>query len=343
MSLTINIKGGINIRYNIPKIAVASFIAMALIVFSGCISEQPEGKLTTLRIGYQPSTHQLAHVTAMEKGWWERDLKPFGVEKVIDKQFPSGPPEMQAMLAGDLDVAYVGSAPPISAIGKGLDAKIIGCVNTNGSDLMLRENINYTKPTNLKGLTIATFPPGSIQDTVLRKWLKDNGINPDVDVTLKAMGPGDAITAISSGAVDGVFLPHPSPTIIENMGAGRIVVSSGEMWPSHSCCVLVVSGKLIREHPEIVEQIIKTHINATTYNFAHMDEAAQLAAKKLGMNESLIRESLEEWDGTWCTDPNISIDSTLAYAKVQYDLGYINKPLGFQELFNTSFYEKLNK
>ncbi|HID26616.1 MAG TPA: ABC transporter substrate-binding protein [Methanosarcinales archaeon] len=330
-------------KREIYKIAISSIIAIALIVFSGCISEPHEGKLTTLRIGYQPSTHQLAHVTAMEKGWWEQDLKPFGIKKVIDKQFPSGPPEMQAMLAGDLDVAYVGSAPPISAIGQGLDAKIIGCVNTNGSDLVLIENINYTKPSNLKGLTLATFPPGSIQDTVLRKWLKDNGINPDVDVTIKAMGPGDAIAAISSGAVDGVFLPHPAPTIIESRGAGRIVVSSGEMWPSHSCCVLVVSGKLIREHPEIVEQILKTHINATTYNLAHKNEAAQLAAKKFGMNESLIRESLEEWDGTWCTDPNISIDSTLVYAKVQYDLGYIKKHLGLQELFNTSFYEKLNK
>jgi NitT/TauT family transport system substrate-binding protein len=321
-------------------------IILLLTVFlSGCISqdtkEQTKEQLTTLRIGYQPSTHQLAHVTAMEKGWWERDLKPYGITEVIDKQFPSGPPEMQAMLAGDLDVAYVGSAPPITAIGAGLDAKIVSCVNTNGSDLVLRPEINYTSPQDLKGLTIATFPPGSIQDTVFKKWLKDHDINPDTDLTIKAMGPGDAIAAISAGAVDGVFLPHPAPTIIESNGAGRIIETSGDMWPSHSCCVLVVSGKLIREHPDIVEQIIKTHINATTYNLAHKEEAAKLASKKLGMNETLILESLNTWDGTWCTNPQVSLPSTLEYAKVQYELGYLKRPLSEKELFNTSIYEKI--
>ncbi|MCK4731424.1 MAG: hypothetical protein KAT65_03100 [Methanophagales archaeon] len=57
-----------------------------------------------VRIGYQPSTHQLAHMTAMEKGWWEEDLEIFGVEKVTDQEFPYGMPEMQAMLNGEIDI-----------------------------------------------------------------------------------------------------------------------------------------------------------------------------------------------------------------------------------------------
>lgn len=129
-----------------------------------------------LRIGYQPSTHQAAHMTAMEKGWWLRDLEKFGVEKVTDYQFPSGPSEMTAMLAGELDVAYVGATPPITAIDKGLDAKIVAGVQVQGSHLALSPDINYTSPKDLEGLTIATFPPGSIQDTILKKWLRDNGI-----------------------------------------------------------------------------------------------------------------------------------------------------------------------
>ncbi len=321
------------------------FIAILFIIAaaSGCIKTDEREEITTLSIGYQPSTHQAAHITAMEKGWWERDLAPFGIEEVIDKQFPSGPPEMQAMLAGDLDIAYVGSAPPITAIAEGLDAKIVACVNTNGSDLVLRPEINYTTPEDLKGLTIATFRAGSIQDTVFKKWLIDNNINPITDLTIKEMGPGDAITAISSKSVDGVFLPHPSPTIIESQGTGKTVIQSGEMWSSHSCCVLVVSGTLIRERPDLVEQIIKTHINATEYNLAHPEEAARLAAEKLSMNESILFESLKTWDGKWCTDPRVSIPSTLEYANVQYELGYIKKPLREEDLFDTSFYEKITE
>ena len=52
----------------------------------------------------------------MDKGWWQQDLAPLGVQNVTDKVFPTGAPEMQAMLAGDIDVAYVGAAPVLTAV-----------------------------------------------------------------------------------------------------------------------------------------------------------------------------------------------------------------------------------
>jgi len=195
----------------------------------------------------------------------------------------------------------------------------------------------------LRGLKIATFPPGSIQDTVLRKWLIDNGLDPEKDLDIVGMGPGDAVTAISAGAVDGVFLPQPNPAIIELDKFGKIVVASGEMWPNHSCCCLVVSGRLIRENPEMVKEIIRIHIRATEYNINHPDEAAEIYARKVGWNVEKVKYSLEVWDGYWVPDPHIGMDITLEYAKVIYDL---NKPrydrvLTKDELFDTSFYDEV--
>lgn len=301
-------------------------------------------EITELHIGYQPSTHQIAHMTAMEKGWWESDLKRFGIEKVTDSVFSSGPPEMIAMMAGELDVAYVGTAPPIPAIDKGLDAKIVAAVQTNGSAIVLSPELaaNYTSPEDLKGLKIATFPPGSIQDTILRKWLMDNGLDPVKDVDIKGMGPGEAITEIEAGVVDAVFLPAPSPTIIEMDDAGKIVVYSGEMWPNHACCCLLVSGELIREHPELVEQIVRTHINATEYNMEHAEEAGEIYTRKVvGSDVEMVKESLKRWDGAWICDPHLEIDSTVEYAKVDYEMGYTDKLLTEDDLFDTSFYDKI--
>ncbi len=301
-------------------------------------------EIKTLRIGYQPSTHQIAEMTAMEKGWWERDLARFGVENVTDKVFASGPPEMTAMMAGEIDIAYVGTAPPISAIDKGLDAKIVAAVNTNGSALVLSPELaaNYTSPEDLRGLKIATFPPGSIQDTILKKWLKDHGLDPERDVHLIGVGPGEAITMMEAGVVDGVFLPAPSPTIIEMDGAGKTVVYSGEMLPNHACCCLLVSGTLIREQPELVKQIVHTHINATRYNNEHMEEAAEIYARKVkGADIEKVRESLKRWDGAWVYDPHIEINSTLLYAKVDYEMGYTKRELTMEDLFDTTFYDEL--
>jgi len=336
--------------------AMALFAIVILLLAAGCT--QPSGTagpatpagttpaaspapIKELRIGYQPSTHQMAEITAMNKGWWQQDLAPLGVQNVSDKVFPTGAPEMQAMLAGDIDVAYVGAAPVLSAISTGLDAKIIAGVNTQGSDLVVRPDINYTSPQSLKGLKIATYPAGTIQDTILRNWLKQNNLSTDTDVQIiNVGGAGDAATAITAGKVDAVFLPTPSPSVLVDQGKGKIVVHSGEMYPNHTCCVLVVSGKLIREHPEIVRQIIKTNDKAVAFNEQNSDEAAAIFANKTGTNLADVKASLKEWDGNWASDPNLIINPVLDYAKIQYNLGYIKKPLTKDDLFDLSFYQK---
>ncbi len=329
------------------RITAFAFCAIVLMLLvAGCT--QPSGTantttaapVKTLVIGYQPSTHQMAEITAMSKGWWQQDLAPLGVENVSDKVFPSGPPEMAAMQAGELDIAYVGAAPVLTALATGLDAKIVAGVNTQGSDLVVRNDLDYKGPQSLNGTTIATFPAGSIQDTILRDWLKKNNLTPDKDVIIKAMTGGDAITAITAGKVDAVFLPTPSPSTIVNQGTGKIVVHSGEMYPNHTCCVLVVSGKLIREHPEIVRQILKTNDKAVAYNEQNLDDAAVIYATKTGANLTDVQSSLKEWDGSWASDPNVIINPVLDYAKIQYDLGYIKKPLTKDDIFDLTFYQK---
>lgn len=324
-------------------IAFAAVLA-ALCVLSVMPLQTCEAReIKELRIGYQPSTHQIAEMTAMDKGWWESDLKRFGIEKVTDFEFPSGPPEMNAMMGNALDIAYVGTAPPISAIDKGLDAKIVAAVQKNGSAIVLLPELaaNYSSPEDLKGLKIATFPPGSIQDTILKKWLKDNGIDPDNDLEIVPMGPREAISAIGARAVQGVFLPSPSPTIIELEEAGKIVVLSGQMWPDHACCCLLASGELIREHPELLEQIIRTHINATEYNSEHVDDAAEIFAKKVGWDVEKVKKSFNRTDMEWIHNPHLEISSTLEYAKVDYEMGYTDKLLTQDDLFNTNFYDRV--
>ncbi len=323
------------------KLIFIALLAAVVLLSLGCISSEKKSEnVTTLRIGYQPSTHQIAEMVAAEKGWWAEDLKPFGVTEIKEYEFPSGPPEMQAMLAGDLDIAYVGTAPPISAIAQGLDAKIVAAVNINGSDLVFKPGVDYSGPQSLIGKSVGTFPPGSIQDTVMKKWLQDNGV-PISEVKILPMGPGDAVTAITAGKVDGVFLPHPSPAIIEQEGKGESVVASGEMWPNHACCSLVVSGRLIRDNPELVEQIIKTHIKATQYVNSHPDEAAQIYSAKTGQDLDMVEHSVETWDGKWVSDPELQIPSTVEYAKIDYEMNYTQKELTEDDIFDTSFYEKV--
>ncbi|KYC44894.1 MAG: alkanesulfonate transporter substrate-binding subunit [Candidatus Methanofastidiosum methylothiophilum] len=324
--------------------AILASILIVSTLLAGCVGQGggDTKKMTELKIGYQPSTHQIAEMIAMEKGWWQNDLKKFGIVKVTDYEFPSGPPEMQAMLAGQIDIAYVGATPPIPAIDQGLDAKIVAAAQGHGSDIVIWPESTYTGPSYFVGKKIGTFPPGSIQDMVLKKWLMDNGI--DVSkVDIRAMGPGDATTALTAKQIDAVFLPHPSPAILEINGNGKSVVKSGEMWEGHACCVLLVSGKLIRENPELVKEIIRIHIKATEYINENPEEAAEIASRKLGLPKETVLYSMKNSDTLYFHDPNELISDMEEYAKEHYSLGYTKKLLTAKDLVDTKLYDEVTK
>lgn len=319
-----------------------SLILVAMVVISsiGCISAPvKEAHSSTLRIGYQPSTHQVAEMVAREMGWWMQDLKPFGVTDIKEFEFSSGPPEAHAMMAGDLDIAYIGTSPLVFAISNGLDAKIVAGVNVNGSDLILRTGLPYNGPSSLEGMTIGTFPPGSVQDMVLSKWLSDSGVDPS-KVSVRYMGPGDGVAAMFSGRVDGVFLPAPSASLLELDGSGRKVISSGQMWPGHACCSLAVSGKLIREKPDLVAQIVRTHINATYYVNSHQEAAAEIYANATGQDLEMVRRSMDEWGGSWTSDPALQAASTMDYARMGFDLNYTSIRMKDSDIFDDKFYHR---
>lgn len=320
-------------------------IAVAGALFlSGCVGENNDNKGNlTISIGYQPSTHQMAYTTADAKGWWKEGLKPLGVVSVKDNLFGSGPNEMSALSAGAIQVAYVGSAPVITSIASGNKVKIVAAVQTNGSSLVVSNKLTYNSPQDLKGKYIGTFPPGSIQDTMIRDWLKKNNLDPNKDVTLKAMNPGDAITALKTGAVDAVFLPHPSPTTIEKEGFGRTVLTSGEIEKNHPCCVVAVNQELIDKHPKIVKEIVRIHIKATDYVNKNKEEAGKIYSKKTGDDESVVLQSIKEWDGSWISDPHMIKKGVVEYSTSQYNNGLIQKKLTEEQIFDFSFYDEVIK
>ena len=337
-------------RRHIHLLTLLCVLILGFVFFAGCIgtSETESTTVTTsnangqiLRVGYQPSTHQITFTTSHDKGFYMDELKDLGISAIEEYQFGSGAPEMQAMMAGELDFAYVGSPPFITAVSNGLGGKIIAGVQTQGSDLVLRSDAPYETPEDLKGLRIATFTAGTIQDTMLRDWLSSHGVNPDTDVEISGMGPGDATSAMLAGQVDAVFLPHPSPVTITDAGAGRIILQSGEMMPNHACCVLVASDDMIQNHPEIVTAFLKGHMTGTEYSLEHPEEAALIMSSYTGQEADVIIRSLEVWDGSWVSSPHIVHPSVMQYVDMQEDLGYLTEHVDDEQVFDMTFWDNI--
>jgi len=347
---------------------LATLIAVIVIVVGGIIAYfafvgPPPSREITIHFTYQQSDHHLAAFIILEKGWIEEMATEKGYKvTIVEESFPSGPPQMERFMAGAVDVAYVGAAPVVSEVAQALalekegksvpKAVIVAAVNTQGSALVVRPELaeTYKGAESLKGKTLGTFPPGSIQDNLLKEWLAKNGLKPGEDVTVISGTPPELIDLLSTGKIDGAFLPSPGPEIAEIRGIGRIVETSEDIAPGHLCCVLALSDRFIEENPELAEIIVKAHIKATEYIKENPEEALEIGSVKLAklwnydvnfVREILRKSLVENVTGLQFTaDPHAVADKTMKYVEIQYRLGYIPEKPTINDLFDFTLYDE---
>lgn len=331
----------------LPLVVVVCVAAATAVFLALQPTQTPEQTLpSTLRIGVQPSWHHVALFVMWEKGWIQKVL---GVEPDV-RLFATGPEEMEAFAAGALDVAYVGATPPLSIIAKGARAKIVTVANTEGSSIVVRPDLAYEGPQSLIGKAIGCYPPGSIQHTLLTKWLMDNGVDPG-QVVMKYQGPADQLESLRVEAIHAAFVPDPHPYVAVLGGYGKIAVNSSEMWPHHPCCVVLMSEDFIAKNRDAAVKFIALHVIASEYASKpeNREEVMSVLMRRLGID----REVAETFPGTTRleTDPRSrEWLSGLDYmCRVHYDLGLTKDPEGrvvmlrASDVVDASLYEEALK
>src|ERR1700684_1695218 len=140
---------------------------------SSASSKSSSGSGTTsaplpVRLGLLANITHAPALIAIQKGYFTKDL---GSNKLTSTVYNTGTLETTAILAGQLDVAYVGPNPPITASQKsgGTAIKIISGVATGGASMVVKPTI--TSAADLKGKTIDTPSLGNTQDVAIRYYL----------------------------------------------------------------------------------------------------------------------------------------------------------------------------
>jgi NitT/TauT family transport system substrate-binding protein len=105
-----------------------------------------------------------------------------------------GPAAMAALLSGEVDFAQIGGAQAIMRTrSRGLDVAIIGSIS-NATNYQLLGNKSTRTLEDLRGKILGVTGAGAFSDFAMRAYLRRNGIDPDRDVTLRAIG-GSALRA----------------------------------------------------------------------------------------------------------------------------------------------------
>jgi NitT/TauT family transport system substrate-binding protein len=330
---------------------LAAGVAAVAMLAAGCstsstASGEGSGDVV-LRLGFLANiTHEPALV-GLEKGFFAKNLGKHVTLKTT--VFSSGTEETTALLAGQLDAAYVGPNPAINAWQKsnGTAIKIISGAASGGASLVVKPGI--TSAAALKGKSLATPSLGNTQDVAVRYWLKQHGLTTTStgggDVAIKPIKPNSAaVLQFKSGQLDGGWEPEPYATEMV-MDGGKRLVNEASLWPGGKFVTtnLVVTQSFLKDHASVVNGLLKGQIEANDYINANGQAAAQAANTELtellgkGLDANILTKSLTYL--TFTNDPIASTLKTDAQHAVAvgllkpvnlngiYDLGPLNKLL----------------
>jgi sulfonate transport system substrate-binding protein len=164
----------------------------------------------TLKVGDQKAGSQVLLSAA-----GELDKLPY---KVTWAQFPSGPPLLEAVNAGGVDLGAVGNTPPIFAAAANSKIAIVAADRQNvaGAAVVVPPGSAITSPAQLKGKRIAVAKGSSAHYHLLAVLRKENLTFKDI--TVNYLQPADALAAFSSGQIDAwaIWDPYTSQATVQN-------------------------------------------------------------------------------------------------------------------------------
>lgn len=285
----------------------------------------------TVKIGYLPSDHDAALFVADAQGKFAE--KNITTELV---QFNNGGDLMTAMASGEVDVGYVGIAPVLSSVAKGVPVKVISSAQTDGSGIVVTKESGITSAADLKGKSIATPGEASIQYVLLTYYLKENNLSTD-DLNISAMKVPSMNDALKTKQIDGIITFQPYVSIAANNSENVVLEDSADILPNHPCCVVVASDDFIKNHESTVKDILAIHENATEFIneqiiLGNASAVVKLLPEDIVADSDLEALSLESFPFISGIDNGFKADVD-AFQQLEVDIGILNSTVSHDKLY----------
>jgi NitT/TauT family transport system substrate-binding protein len=333
------------------RILAAGVLALLLVVGS---AEKSRADVT-LEMAYMPIVpcSQLFVIEGM--GW----AKEAGINLELTR-FPNGPAIVQAIASGKMDTMCFGIGPAMVTRGKGIELKVIAAGITNQIAVIAQGDLvdyfdkykdgaealrAFAKDKGRKP-KIASFPKGSVPDTVTRHWLL-RSLKMELDeVELIGMGAARVQQALLSRSVDAAGILEPILTIVESKLEGsKVVARASDMMDGQPGSTIAARENIIAEQRDALVKLVELHIKATELLKSDPAAAAphvrNFVAKGL-IDVETIQKSLESPSSNFAADPNGILEQTEYMADFQ-QTEKINTKVSTDGLFDLSIYKDAAK
>ncbi len=271
-----------------------------------------------------------------QKGGSEAILRAAGELKNLDYKikwstFTSGPPLLEAVNAGAVDIGGVGNTPPVFAAGAGSKIKVVAAFHgtSKGDAILVPDDSKLTDPEQLKGKSVAVAQ-GSSANYQLVASLEKAGLSLS-DVKVKYLQPADALAAFTSGKVDAWAVWDPYTSQVLQAKQGRVLTTGDGITNGLTFQVAAPSALRDKKKSAAIKDYLERLRRATVWVYGHQEEWAKVWAKDTGLPYEVALASVRR---TNATRISVAVDKPLIASEQEIadtftELGLIPKKVDF--------------
>jgi len=243
---------------------------------------------------------------ALARGYFKQ--QGLTVEPILIR---GGPAAIAALVSGEVDFAAIGGAQAVfRSRARGLDLSIIGCTSSTTNYILLGNKQTRTVE-DLRGKMIGVTGAGTYSEFAMKAFLKKHNINPDKDVTLRAIG-GTVLraAAIERGIIaaapfspeDGVRLLKAGYSLISNLSESLGIPQN----------IIVTRNEVLEKFPDMSKRVLKAYIQGMQLAKFNKKEAI-----KAGYDSGLTGDA-EIVSAAWdLYSPGLTADLSIVTAGLQ--------------------------
>ena len=326
------------------RVMVAAAAFVGLNVF-------PAQAASRIEIGYIPILAATPLFVMQAEGW----AKAEGLDLNLTK-FESGPAAIQALAAGRIDAIYAGVGPVLVARGSGVGVSVVA--NSAVEELALvtrgelaayarkhggRDAVMAFSAEKGRKVRIATQPPGSVPDTVVRYWVNKVAAVAD-KVELVSMGIEKTQQALLANAIDAATIREPTITIIREQDPdAAILVQGGEMFPNQPGTVVAFRDVFIQANRDAVARLVRLQVKAVALIQAEPKRAAKDAYEFIGkglLELPTMERAMVSPSSKFSADPHSILEATRRMLAFQTETGVAVTTFPIEQGFNFSFFDE---
>lgn len=273
--------------------------------------------------------NQLPYRIAIAKGFFRE--QGLTVEQIFVR---GGPTAIAALVSGNVEFGSIGGAQaPIRSNARGLDLHILASLS-NYTNYTLLGDKEVKDIEALRGKIIGVTGAGAYSDFAIRIFLKRHNIDPDRDVTLRAIG-GTALRAIAleRGVINAAPFTAEDTVRLLDKGFPMIVNLNEALRIPQS--ILVTRGEMLQKYPETTKRFLKAMILGMQVAKHNKKEAIQIGlASGLPGEPGLVNRSYDLFSPGYAADLSVAHDGIQVMLDEDIRAGLVDKKFTLDRVIN---------